>query len=252
MLLFRSLLFYPLFFGSTVVLSLLLVLLGWALPYPQRCRIAIAWGRFNLWALRVVCGLHYRVSGLEQLPATNAVLLVKHQSAWETFALWAILGRPLTWVLKRELMWVPIFGWALAIMQPVAIDRKAGKRALREVVEQGRQRLQQGRWVVIFPEGTRTAPGERRKYGAGGALLAERSGFPVVPIAHNAGMFWRRRGIGKYPGVVEVKIGPLIETQGLSAGEINQRAEAWIEAEALAMLQTAPDGQGKARGEPRG
>ena len=236
MLLARSLLFYPLFFGSTLFFSLLLVIFGWALPYAQRCRIAVAWGAFNLWVLRVVCGLSYRVLGLENLPVGNAVLLVKHQSAWETLALWPILNRPLTWVLKRELMWIPVFGWALAVMQPVAIDRKAGKKALKEVVEQGKARLEQGRWVVIFPEGTRVAPGEQKKYGAGGALLAERSGFPVAPIAHNAGLFWRRRGIAKHPGVVEVSIGPVIETQGLSAGEINRRAEAWIEAEARRLL----------------
>ncbi len=239
MLQIRSLLFYPLFFGSTVLFSLFLVLIGWALPYPLRCRIAIGWGAFNLWALRVVCGLSYSIRGLENLPSGNAVLMVKHQSAWETLALWPLLSRPLTWVLKRELMWIPIFGWALAVMQPVAIDRKAGKKALKEVVEQGKLRLSQGRWVVIFPEGTRTAPGEQRKYGAGGALLAERAGYPVVPIAHNAGLYWRRRGLAKHPGVIQVSIGPVIDTKGLSAGEINKRTESWIEGEAMAMLPSS-------------
>lgn len=134
-----------------------------------------------------------------------------------------------TWVLKRELMWIPIFGWALAAAQPIAIDRKARRHAAKQIIDQGTKYLNIGRTVVVFPEGTRVAPGTRKKYGIGGALLAEKSGFPVVPVAHNAGIFWRRRGLKKYPGTVQVVIGPAIEPKGLTASEINKRAEQWIE-----------------------
>ena len=127
-------------------------------------------------------------------------------------------------------MWIPIFGWALAAAEPIAINRKAGRRAAHQIIKQGRRRLELGRTVVVFPEGTRVAPGTRKKYGIGGALLAEKTGYPVVPIAHNAGVFWRRRGLKKFPGIIQVVIGPLIETKGLSAIEINRRAEQWIEA----------------------
>lgn len=134
-----------------------------------------------------------------------------------------------TWVLKRELMWIPLFGWALTLMKPIAINRGAGRKAVEQVVEQGRERLHEGIWVVIFPEGTRTAPGQRRRYGLGGAVLAEASGYPVVPVAHNAGHFWPRRKAIKQPGTVRVVIGPAIDPRGLTAAEINRRAEAWIE-----------------------
>ena len=126
-------------------------------------------------------------------------------------------------------MWIPIFGWALAAAQPIAIDRKSGRKAASQVIQQGRKRLEQGRTVVIFPEGTRVAPGSRKKYGIGGALLAEKTGYPVLPVAHNAGEFWRRRDIKKYPGIIQVVIGPVIDAKGLSAVEINKRAELWIE-----------------------
>jgi 1-acyl-sn-glycerol-3-phosphate acyltransferase len=166
---------------------------------------------------------------MEHLEGGNAIILSKHQSAWETIALRGILPFNQAWVLKRELMWVPIFGWALAMVNPIAINRKAGREAARQVITQGTQRLEQGRYVIIFPEGTRVAPGERKKYGHGGAMLAEKSGYPIIPIAHNAGVFWRRRGLKKYPGTIQVVIGPRIETQGLSMKEIHQRVEDWIE-----------------------
>ena len=176
-----------------------------------------------------ICGLDFQVDGLENIPSNNTIVLSKHQSAWETIALRCILPPEQTWVLKQELMWIPIFGWALAAAQPIAIDRKSGRRAAGQIIEQGSKRLKQGRTVVIFPEGTRVAPGNRKKYGIGGGLLAEKTGYPVLPIAHNAGVFWRRRGIKKFPGTIQVVIGPVINTNGLSAIEINKRAEQWIE-----------------------
>jgi 1-acyl-sn-glycerol-3-phosphate acyltransferase len=141
-------------------------------------------------------------------------------------------------VLKKELLRVPFFGWALMAARSISIDRSAGRKAMKQVIEEGTRRLQNGDWVVIFPEGTRTAPGEKGRYGAGGALLAEKSGYPIVPIAHNAGVFWRRRDLRKYPGTIQVVIGPLIETQGLSGNEINRRVEQWIEDTVASLPQT--------------
>ena len=155
--------------------------------------------------------------------------MVKHQSAWETIALRALLPPRQTWVLKRELLWIPIFGWALAMARPIAIDRKSGRAAARKLIAEGTDRLERGHCVILFPEGTRVAPGHRGKYHIGGALLAAASGYPVVPIAHNAGVFWARRSIRKYPGTIQVVIGPPIPTEGLSAAQITRRVEQWIE-----------------------
>ncbi len=163
-----------------------------------------------MFLLKHLCGLDYRVEGREHLPGGAAIILSKHQSAWETIAFQEIFP-PQTWVLKRELMWIPLFGWALALLRPIAIDRSAGRKAIEQVIEQGRERLQSGIWVVVFPEGTRVAPGTRKRYGMGGAVLAAETGYPVVPVAHNAGSFWPRRGFLKRPGTVRVVIGPVID-----------------------------------------
>ena len=197
-------------------------------PMPLRHRLLGTWAPLMLRWLRLTCGLDYRVEGIENVPDQNCVVLSKHQSAWETIALQLIFPNP-CWVLKRELLWVPLFGWGLALTQPIAIDRKAGRKAMQQVLQQGRQRLAEGRWVVVFPEGTRVAPGQAGHYNIGGAMLAEKSAFPVLPVAHNAGEFWPRRGFLKRPGTVTVVIGPLIVTSGRRAAEINALAEAWIE-----------------------
>jgi 1-acyl-sn-glycerol-3-phosphate acyltransferase len=200
------------------------------LPWRPRYRLLSSWGRFHTWLARRLCGIGYRVEGRQHLPKHGAaIILAKHQSAWETIAFQEIFP-PHTWVLKRELIWVPFFGWALRLLRPIAIDRGAGRRAVEQIVAQGSERLRSGIWVMIFPEGTRVAPGHRRRYGVGGAALAAASGFPVVPVAHNAGHFWPRRGFLKRPGTVRVVIGPPIHTRGKSSEEINRRAEEWIEA----------------------
>lgn len=229
MILIRSLLYLVSLVVTTVILAGLLSLVGWLLPYRQRCLIANAWGATNLWFLKHLCGLGYRIEGLEKIPESGAIILAKHQSAWETMALRALLPPEQAWVLKRELMWVPFFGWAAATVQPIAINRKSGSKAARQVIDTGIERLRQGRLVVIFPEGTRVAPGERRRYGLGGALLAEKTGMPIIPIAHNAGTFWRRRDIRKYPGTVQVVVGDAILTADRKAADINKDVEAWIE-----------------------
>lgn len=229
MILLRSLTYF--FF---MVLTILLIagplsIIGILLPYRWRCLVANFWGGVNIKLLGLICGLKYEISGLERIPEGGAIILAKHQSAWETMALRYLLPPEQAWVAKRELLWVPIFGWAMALVEPIMIDRKSGRKAVKQVIETGTRRLQQGRLVVIFPEGTRVAPGERKRYGIGGALLAEKSGFPVIPIAHNAGIFWRRRDLKKYPGTVQVVVGPVIESKGLEASEINRRVEEWIE-----------------------
>lgn len=223
----RSVLFNAGMTISTLIFAPLSVL-TFPLPYRWRYGFITQWSRFNLWWLGVTCRVFYVVEGREHLPAGPVIVLAKHQSAFETLAFQRIFP-PQVWVLKRELLWVPFFGWGLAMLEPIAIDRKAGRKALQQLLSDGTQRLSRGRWVVIFPEGTRMAPGARGRYAPGGAILAERSGYPVLPVAHNAGEFWPRRGFVKRPGTVRIVIGPLIESRGRDAQEINALAEQWIE-----------------------
>ena len=206
----------------------LLALLTFPLPRLARYRVISGWSRLIVWLARVLCGIRWRVEGGERLPARPAVILAKHQSAWETMAFQQIFP-PQAYLLKRELLWLPFFGWGLALMSPISIDRARGTAALRQLVRRGKERLAQGFWVVVFPEGTRVAPGEHRKYQLGGALLAEHSGAPVVPVAHNAGLLWPRNAFVKRPGIVTVRIGPVIDSTGRDAASINALAEQWIE-----------------------
>lgn len=204
-----------------------LALLTFPFPPRARYRFIVQWARFHVWLARVLCRIDYVVEGREHIPPGPAIILSKHQSTWETLAL-AVIFPPQTWVLKRELVWVPLFGWALALLQPIAIDRGAGRRAVEQVIVQGRKRLAAGLWITVFPEGTRVAPGTAGRWGIAGAVLAAEAGYPVVPVAHNAGWFWRRRGFVKRPGVVRVVIGRAIDSQGRSAEEINRIARDWV------------------------
>lgn len=211
----------------TVVIAPLMVL-AFPLPFKVRYGLAQVWVGVVLWLLKAICGIDHHIEGREHIPAGNAIIFSKHQSSWETIALQKIFPAQV-FIIKRELFWLPFFGWALATCEPIAIDRKAGKKALRQVVQQGMERLKRGRWVVIFPEGTRIKPGEVGRYGAGGSVLAHRSGSLVVPVAHNAGLFWPKNGFIKTPGTIQVRIGKPISPQYLSANEINQAAQDWIE-----------------------
>jgi len=232
----RSLCFAVGMLLATLLIAPLAVLL-FPFPFGVRYGFVSQWARFNLWWLRQCCGLRYQLRGREHIPAENGIIFCKHQSAWETLALQEIFP-PQVWLLKRELLWIPFFGWGLALLEPIAIDRKAGRKALQQLLTQGKRRLADGRWVVIFPEGTRVAPGEKGRYQLGGAILAQKSGYPVIPVAHNAGEFWPRHGFLKHPGTIQVVIGPPIDTRGKSAAEINRLAEAWIEAQ-MAEISTA-------------
>jgi 1-acyl-sn-glycerol-3-phosphate acyltransferase len=229
MLVIRSTIFLLLQLVLTPVFSTLAIL---TFPFSPltRYRLISSYAHTMIWLLKVVCGIRHEVTGMENIPAAPCVVLCKHQSAWETLALQAIFP-PQAWVLKRELLWIPFFGWALALTSPIAINRSDGKGAVKQLLKQGKHRLAQGFFVVIFPEGTRIPYGERGKYKVGGALLAASSGAPVVPVAHNAGRLWGRNSFIKHPGLITMSIGAPIITQGLKADEINQKTEAWIENE---------------------
>lgn len=203
----------------------------------QSMRVALAWVDAVLFLLRKLCRLDYVVEGERHLQGENGIVLMKHSSAWETIAQLKIFPAQ-TWVVKRELMWAPFLGWALTAFQPIAIDRRGGRDAVEQVLEQGRVRLEEGLWIVIFPEGTRVPAGETRRYGLSGALLATETGRHVVPVAHNAGHYWPRRGWLKRPGTVRVVIGPPIPSTGRSPREVTRDAQAWIESTLLEIGST--------------
>jgi 1-acyl-sn-glycerol-3-phosphate acyltransferase len=232
MILIRSILYFCFLTINTIFISTLGTLIAWALPTKQKHIIDHTWSHLNLWGLKFFCGLTYRVEGTEHIPKQSCIVFSKHQSAWETIALISLIPGPKSWVLKKELFYVPFLGWVMYFFKPIAINRKSGYRAIDQILEQGIERLKSGIKVFIFPEGTRVEPGTRKRYGMGGAYLAEKSGYPILPVAHNAGVFWRRRELRKYPGVIDVRIGPLIKTQDRSAAEINKEAEDWIESTA--------------------
>jgi len=233
-------------------LLLLIYFIVFTVPYATACFIAFpfmradsrywmaaGWCRATLNAARWINGIRYTIEGMENLTNGPAVLLSKHQSAWETLAFPALMPRPLCYVFKRELLYVPFFGWALGLLKMVHIDRKEGKYAFESVIRQGKARMAEGAWVIMFPEGTRTPTGKQGKYKTGGARLAIATGAPVVPIAHNAGRVWPRNSFLKYAGIVTVSIGKPIETTGLTPDEVNTRVEQWIEAEMRRIDPTA-------------
>jgi len=203
---------------------------SYLVPLEWRYRIVRFWTFLTLSCLHGLCGLGYRVHWHGELPPGGSVIFCKHASTWETFALNRVLGPvQLAWVVKRELLRIPVFGWGLAAMNAIAIDRGSGRKAVQQMIDQGRERLQRGISVVVFPEGTRVRPGHHVRYKLGGAILAETTGAPVVPVAHNAGDFWPRHSLIKWPGEVDLHVGPTIETGGKSAQQINDEAQAWIE-----------------------
>jgi 1-acyl-sn-glycerol-3-phosphate acyltransferase len=233
MTLARSALFAAVLVLVTPVYALV-ALATFPLPRMARYRVISGWSRLVIQLARVLLGIEWRVEGRENLPGRPAVILSKHQSAWETMA-FQVIFPPQVHVLKRELLWIPFFGWGLALMSPIAIDRSRGVAALRAIARRGRERLAQGFWVIVFPEGTRVAPGERREYQLGGAWLAVAAAAPVVPVAHNAGLFWPRNAFLKRPGTVTVRIGPAIETAQRDPKTINSMAEKWIEEQQKAL-----------------
>ncbi len=229
MIILRSLIFFLLQLVITPLYALIAI---FTFPFHPliRYRIIFGWALIMLWLLRVLCGIRMEVRGAGNIPREPCIVLCKHQSAWETIALQKVFP-PQVWVLKRELLWLPFFGWGLAMTSPIAIKRSEGREAMKQLLKQGKERLQMGFCVVIFPEGTRIPYGQRGKYKIGGALLGASSGAPVVPVAHNAGRLWGRNSFLKHPGVITMSIGAPIDPAGLKAEEINRRVEEWIENE---------------------
>ena len=228
MQLFRSLLFTTYMMASACVFGAVMTL-GFWLPYRAQFAIARCWARILFWVLKRLCGLDFTVEGRERIPPGNHILMSNHTSAWETVAPFLIFP-PQVWVLKRELLWIPFVGWGLKLLRPIAINRGLGHRAVNQVIEQGKSRLGDGLWIIIFPEGTRVVAGDARKFGASGAMLAIASGKSVVPLSHNAGTFWPRRGFLKKPGTIRVIIGDAIEPAGKSPRELNEEVKQAIEA----------------------
>jgi 1-acyl-sn-glycerol-3-phosphate acyltransferase len=214
--------------SALIVVPLSLVLF----PFSYRIRFGFVsqWARFNLWSVGVLCGLRFEVKGADHIPDEVGVAFCKHQSMWETLALQQVLPAQ-AWVLKQELLRVPVFGWGLKVLEPIAIDRSAGRKAVDQVVSEGKDRLAKGRWIVVFPEGTRIGVGETKKFGIGGAILAKKAGVEILPIAHNAGCFWPRHGFIKRAGVIQMVIGEPIGTAGKSLKEINAETKDWIDGE---------------------
>ena len=225
----RSSLFWCLMATTGIIIGGLTAL-TFPLPLDRRYRFARSWALLNLWALKHICKLDYRVSGREHIPDEGVVVLCKHQSTWETLMLQAVLPS-VRWVLKRELLRIPFFGWGLAMVGPIAIDRSAGHKAVAQLVEQGGPILDAGDYVVVFPEGTRARPGQVKKYKLGGAILAVETSHAVLPIAHNAGEYWPRHSFIKWPGVIEVRIGPKIDTRDKKPEQVIAESRDWIEAE---------------------
>lgn len=223
----RSVIFW-LGFVLSIALIATLVIIAYPLKADVRLKIARLWATMSLWLLKVICKLEYEIEGTENITERNAIVFCKHQSTWETIALHHIipLGR---WVFKRELLKIPVFGWALGCTDPIAINRGAGRAAVNQLVNQGTEKLQQGKWINIFPEGTRAKPGAEARYKMGGAILASRSSYPILPIAHNAGEYWPRHSFIKWPGRIKVCVGPLIESEGREPDEIMADAKSWIE-----------------------
>ena len=227
MLLVRSLLFYLGQIISTLLFAPVCVIV-FPLKFNARYYLVTRWTVFNLWWLRICCGVYYEIKGQEHIPQQAGIVMCKHQSAFETLAL-QLIFIPQVWILKRELLKIPVYGWGLASMQPIAIDRGSAIKSFRQIVQQGCIRLQQKRWVIIFPEGTRIAPGQKGEYLPGGGMLAAKSEANVTPVAHNAGYLWPRNSLLKKPGKITLVIGPLIETKGKSAKQITREVENWIE-----------------------
>ncbi|UTW05942.1 lysophospholipid acyltransferase family protein [Pseudomonas benzenivorans] len=227
----RTALFYLLLALSACFWCILSVFVAPLLPFRARYRfVNQTWCRFAVWLAKVLVGIRYEVKGLENIPRQPCVILAKHQSTWETFFLSALF-EPLSQVLKRELLHIPFFGWAMAMLSPIAIDRNNPKAALKQLAKQGHERLQKGAWVLIFPEGTRIPAGQIGKFSRGGAALAVNANLPVLPVAHNAGEFWPKEGWGKRPGTIQVVIGPSLHAEGSgprAIAELNDRAFAWV------------------------
>ena len=228
------------FWVGVILLMVLLLVPMWCsfvVPVRWRYNVANLWNTTTVWWLKQTCGLGFRIEGAENIPKGSYVVLSNHQSTWETFAFFFIF-HPTTYVIKQELNWVPIFGWAIIPLHFIGINRSGGKQALKQVLKQGRACQDYGLNITVFPEGTRTPPGVDRPYKKGGATLARSLKTVVLPVAHNAGTFWPRHSYVKYPGVITVRIGKPVDTKGLKVDEINTQAKDWINIQVMEMNES--------------
>lgn len=238
MILLRSVLFTLLMSLSVLVWSIVVIAGRLVGGYPTAYSLVVAWIRGMFRLMKLLCGLDYRVEGTEHIPERNAVALLKHSSAYETLVQFLLFPRQ-CWVVKRELLWAPFLGWAVWSVRPIAINRSAGRAAIAEVLSKGKARLEAGDWVMVFPEGTRVPPGETRRYGLSGVLLAQEAGRLIVPVAHDAGDYWPRRGWVKRPGTVTFRIGAPIDPAGREPREVNEQVQTWIESQVAELRRNA-------------
>lgn len=215
--------FWQLFYGLTLMLMRPFTTLRFRLNYLT------TWGVLSSIITKFMVGINYKVEGRENIPKENIIVFSKHQSTWETNFLLTLFPQ-LTIILKRELLWIPIYGWGLAATGPIAINRGSGREALKQINAQGKARLETGQSILCFPEGTRTLPGSKPDYKPGGAMLAATTSFPVVPVALNSGECWQKKKFLKRPGTITVSVGPVIETKGKKASQILKESQEWIEA----------------------
>ena len=222
----RGSLFWLVFLPSVLLCSILLSL-AIVFPVSVRIRIIKIWIVLNLGWIKLTCGLGFQVEGLENIPENGFIVMSKHSSTWETIAL-QLFFRPMVWVVKRELTYIPFFGWGLKAMNAIAINRGTGRQAIKQLITEGKQRMDEGRIVMLFPEGTRVMPGQYKPFKMGGAILAQKTGYAILPIAHNAGEFWPRHSWIKWPGTIRVVIGKPIEPEDRKPDEIIRQVEQWV------------------------
>jgi 1-acyl-sn-glycerol-3-phosphate acyltransferase len=222
----RSTLFWILFLPFLLICATLLSLTFY-MPLGFRMGIVKTWIGFSLAWLRITCGLKYSVEGMENIPQKGFIVMSKHSSTWETLSIqWFF--RPLIWVVKRELTWIPFFGWALKAMNAIALDRGTGRKAINHLIEESQRQMDAGRILMLFPEGTRVLPMQVKPFKMGGAIVSQRTGYAVLPIAHNAGEFWPRHSWIKWPGTIRVVIGPPIEPGDKTPNQIITEVADWI------------------------
>jgi len=225
----RSWVFYLGYSVATIFWGALGTAFGWLLPFRARFQfIVVCWTRFCLWWLKVTCGVNHRVRGLENLPQEPCIVLCRHESTWETLFLQTLFA-PQATLIKRELLWIPFFGWAFSTLHPIAIDRSEPRSALRQLIREGEERLNSGIWVVMFPEGTRMPRGKLGRFQPGGAALAAATGYPIVLVGHNAGSHWPAHATRKVPGEIQVLISRPLTTEGKSSKQIQQEAASAFE-----------------------
>lgn len=222
----QAILFYFGFITSTILYTLPCILVR-ILPYRWCFAFVSSWCTFNVHWARITCGIKYKITGLENIPEQACVIMSNHQSTWETLAYPSIFPT-LTWVIKKELLYVPFFGWGIASVQPIALDRKQGKKSIRQLIEDGKKKLALGRYLLIFPEGTRIPYEESRPLKAGGFVLAKEANASILPVAHDAGRLWPRNGFLKKPGTIHVHIGKPIAVDKLSSEELRNQYSEWL------------------------